>query len=113
MMDKNKQQPFQGKYDDKVFSPEYYPISFYSKNGNQLQAITLAVIKNVGNFTLSVVTAELYLARQEDADDNEKNDIYLLPYDEIFPSHLLDIKEQVFTTENLNDYLTPQSSEGE
>lgn len=108
MTDKNLA-PFDGNFSNVLFDESFLPLSFFNSQ-EKLLGIDVGVQKGIGNYVLTIATAELYAKR---AEENTSDDdiVLVLSNEEILPSDLLAIKQSVLETDSYDDYLVIQTDD--
>ena len=108
MTDSNTNQPYSGRYNKDLFSPEFFALD-YHEDQHRLTGITLGVHKNAATFTLTMATMDIYANRTVEDDEDAMDDVFVVPADEILPSDLIGIKNRILASDELDSFLVEQT----
>lgn len=107
-MDNNTNNPFKGRYNSEIFSPEFFALDFHEQD-DHLTGITVGVRKNAANYVMTMATIDVYANRRVDDDYEGSDDVLVMSTDEILPSDLLSIRRSVLESNDFDRYLIEQT----
>ena len=89
---------------EQLFDDDFQPLSTHMSE-EMLKSIEVALRSNGQYFLLSIMTADLYMERSQDADGPDKT--YVLPTYEILPADLMEVRHKPIG--KLHEYLVAQT----
>ncbi len=90
-----------------LFDDNFQPLTFHLL-GEKLKALELAVVRNAGQFLLSVMTKDIYSERIGEGIEGAPEPVFVVDGDEISPQDLMALK--TCSDADIFPYLTDQES---